>query len=112
MKRQAVVPVIAAGLLFGGLADSPDRHVDSDSAETGVRTEVTLEEVTVVPPRATASEGQRVDSAETVAGGSLPIRTESGSEKVGDATVVRADVMASNGVIRAIDAVLLPEKGD
>lgn len=191
MKTHAVVPVIAAGLLFGGLADSPVRHTDSDRGERGVRTEVTLEEVTVmpqtrqeagnivevasengsfrtlvkavqaaglvetlsgegpftvfaptdeafyklpegtleqllankerltevltyhvVPGRLTAAEVQGIDSAETVAGGPLSIRTEYGSVKVGDATVVQADVMASNGVIHVIDSVLLPGQGD
>lgn len=44
----------------------------------------------------------------TVNGKELPIVVEEGTVKVGDATVVKADVKASNGVIHVIDAVLLP----
>ena len=50
----------------------------------------------VVPGRVTAADVEGLNSAETVAGESLQISTEYGSVKVGDATVVQADVMASN----------------
>ena len=66
----------------------------------------------VVPGRVTAADVQGIDSAETVAGPSLSISSEYGSVKVDDATVVEADVMASNGVIHVIDTVLLPPQGD
>ena len=36
------------------------------------------------------------------------IATEDGAVRVGEATVVQADVDASNGVIHVIDQVLLP----
>lgn len=46
--------------------------------------------------------------AETVEGGTVMIGTE-GGVTVNDANVVTADIEASNGVIHAIDAVLMPE---
>jgi uncharacterized surface protein with fasciclin (FAS1) repeats len=44
----------------------------------------------------------------TVQGEKLPVAPSGGGVAVGDATVVKADVAASNGVIHAIDRVLLP----
>lgn len=66
----------------------------------------------VVPGRVTAADVKGLNSAETVAGESLSISTDYGSVKVGNATVVQADVMASNGVIHVIDTVLLPGQGE
>jgi uncharacterized surface protein with fasciclin (FAS1) repeats len=63
----------------------------------------------VVPGRFPASSfaGQR-GTAATVQGGSLHIDGRSGVT-VENATVVTADVAASNGVIHVIDAVMLPD---
>lgn len=44
----------------------------------------------------------------TVNGASIPVEAVSGAVRVGDAQVVAADVVASNGVIHVIDTVLLP----
>ncbi len=44
----------------------------------------------------------------TVQGGTLKISIEDGKVMVGDATVTTADIIASNGVIHVIDAVLMP----
>jgi uncharacterized surface protein with fasciclin (FAS1) repeats len=49
-----------------------------------------------------------MSSATTVQGGTLSISTEGGQVRIGEATVVQADVDASNGVIHVIDRVLLP----
>lgn len=46
---------------------------------------------------------------ETVAGEAVNIATSGGQVTVGDATVTQPDIQASNGVIHAIDKVLLPE---
>ncbi len=46
-------------------------------------------------------------TAKTVQGGDLKIDTTSGV-KIGGATVIKADVETSNGVIHVIDKVLLP----
>lgn len=65
----------------------------------------------VVSGRVTAEQVQGMSSAQTVLGQELGISVESGSVRVGDATVVQADVMASNGVIHVIDSVLIPSDG-
>ncbi|CAN5889919.1 fasciclin domain-containing protein [soil metagenome] len=66
----------------------------------------------VVPGRLTAEEILRVGGSipATVNGQSLSIRVEEGKVKVDDATVISADVMASNGIIHVIDAVVLPKQ--
>jgi len=46
--------------------------------------------------------------AATVQGGKLKIDTSAGV-KINDATVIKADVAASNGVIHVIDTVLIPQ---
>lgn len=61
----------------------------------------------VVPGKVTAAE-VRDGSVKTVEGGSLTLKASSSGVKVNDANVVKADVMASNGVIHAIDEVVLP----
>lgn len=62
----------------------------------------------VVPGRVTASEVAMIDSARTVEGGSLSIAKGS-AITVNGAKVVKADVLASNGVIHVIDTVLIPD---
>jgi uncharacterized surface protein with fasciclin (FAS1) repeats len=57
--------------------------------------------------RVTAADAAGLSSAATVRGSDLPISIDGGVH-VGDATVVRADIEASNGVIHVIDRVLLP----
>ncbi len=61
----------------------------------------------VVPGRVTAADVGGLTTATTVQGGALAIDTSAGV-KINDATVVKADVMASNGVIHVIDTVLMP----
>jgi transforming growth factor-beta-induced protein len=50
-------------------------------------------------------------AAETVQGGFLVVRVDDGAVTINDATVIQADILADNGVIHAIDAVLLPPVG-
>ena len=47
-------------------------------------------------------------SAETVNGATIDISVVDGNVMINDATVVSADVMASNGIIHVIDKVILP----
>jgi uncharacterized surface protein with fasciclin (FAS1) repeats len=61
----------------------------------------------VVPGKVTAEDVVKITSAKTVAGESVKIDTSSGV-MINDATVVKADIMASNGVIHVIDTVLIP----
>ena len=51
-------------------------------------------------------------SAKTVQGQSLAVRTEGGSVMVDNANVIKTDIMAKNGVIHVIDAVVLPREGN
>ena len=61
----------------------------------------------VVPGAVTASDVMAMTSATTVQGGTLAIDTRNGV-KINNANVVTPDIMADNGVIHVIDAVLLP----
>jgi uncharacterized surface protein with fasciclin (FAS1) repeats len=63
----------------------------------------------VVAGRVTASQAMKLSSAKTVNGEELSIHTEGGKVMVNDATVTKADIVCSNGVIHVIDTVLLPK---
>jgi uncharacterized surface protein with fasciclin (FAS1) repeats len=63
----------------------------------------------VVPGKVTAADVVKLDSAKTVEGGTIAIHTSGGAVMLNNAKVVKADVMASNGVIHVIDTVLLPQ---
>jgi uncharacterized surface protein with fasciclin (FAS1) repeats len=62
----------------------------------------------VVPGKVTAADVIKLSEATTVNGASVSIVTSEGAVKIDGATVVKADVMASNGVIHVIDQVILP----
>lgn len=55
-----------------------------------------------------AAQLTQISSAKTVNGQDVAIRVQDGKVMVNNATVVKADVPASNGVIHVIDTVLLP----
>jgi uncharacterized surface protein with fasciclin (FAS1) repeats len=61
----------------------------------------------VVPGRVMAKDVATLKEAKTVEGAAVQIDTSSGV-KVNGASVVKADVEASNGVIHVIDSVILP----
>ena len=48
------------------------------------------------------------NSVVTAAGNSLPVVSDGTTVTIGGATVVQADIAADNGIIHAIDTVLLP----
>jgi uncharacterized surface protein with fasciclin (FAS1) repeats len=62
----------------------------------------------VVSGKVTAAQAMKLRSAKTLQGSSLPIRVSGGKVTVGGATVVKANVTASNGVIHVINRVLIP----
>ncbi len=62
----------------------------------------------VVAGQATSSDVAGMTSAKTVNGKELKLTVKDGKVMVNNANVVKADVMASNGVIHVIDTVLLP----
>lgn len=63
----------------------------------------------VVPGAVKASQAMTMSSAKTVNGKSLTLKVEGGALHVDSATVVTADIEASNGVIHVIDAVVIPQ---
>jgi uncharacterized surface protein with fasciclin (FAS1) repeats len=63
----------------------------------------------VVSGKVTAAQAMKLNSAKTVNGESLNISAEGGTVKINDATVTKADIMCSNGVIHVIDTVLMPK---
>jgi uncharacterized surface protein with fasciclin (FAS1) repeats len=62
----------------------------------------------VVPGKVMAADVVKLDSATTVQGQTVSFDTASGV-KVNGASVITADVEASNGVIHVIDTVIIPE---
>jgi uncharacterized surface protein with fasciclin (FAS1) repeats len=62
----------------------------------------------VVPGKVMAADVMKMDSATTVEGSDLSIEVRSNKVMVNDATVTKADIVASNGVIHVIDTVILP----
>jgi uncharacterized surface protein with fasciclin (FAS1) repeats len=61
----------------------------------------------VVAGKVMAADAAKLTSAKTVEGSDLKIDASHGV-KINNATVIKADVDASNGVIHAIDTVLMP----
>jgi len=70
---------------------------------------VTILTYHVVLGKVTSSDVVNVKEAKSVNGKGIPIAVDNGTVKVDNASVVKADVMASNGVIHAIDAVIIPD---
>jgi len=62
----------------------------------------------VVPARAMSKDVAGMKSAKTVNGKKLMLKVIGDKVMVNDATVTKADIEASNGVIHVIDSVLLP----
>jgi uncharacterized surface protein with fasciclin (FAS1) repeats len=63
----------------------------------------------LVAGEVSSSQAMQLSEANTVAEKSLKISKAGGKLMVGNATVTKADIPASNGVIHVIDTVLLPE---
>ena len=63
----------------------------------------------VVSGKVAAADVTKLTTAKTVNGKSVRISAAGGAVMVDGATVVKADVMASNGVIHVIDSVILPK---
>ncbi|HSJ82710.1 MAG TPA: fasciclin domain-containing protein [Acidimicrobiia bacterium] len=84
----------------------PEGTLDALLADTEALTQVLLYHV--VPGAVTAEQVVGLDSAQTVEGGSVSIRVEDEKVFINDAEVIATDVLASNGVIHAIDQVIIP----
>jgi len=64
----------------------------------------------VVAGKVTAADVSKLTSADTVARLPVSIKVDMGKVMINEATVTKADIMASNGVIHVIDSVILPPK--
>ncbi|RLS66177.1 MAG: fasciclin domain-containing protein [Planctomycetota bacterium] len=62
----------------------------------------------VVPGKVLASDVVGLKEAKTVQGGKVKIAVIGDKVKIDDATVVKTDIVTSNGVIHVIDSVILP----
>ncbi len=62
----------------------------------------------VIKGQVTAAQALKLRSAQTLEGKPLKIRVKSGKVTVGGATVTKADLLASNGLIHVINNVLIP----
>ena len=62
----------------------------------------------VVPGAVKAEQVTKLDQAKTVNGAMVKVTTKGGKVTINDATVVKADTPASNGIIHVIDKVILP----
>ncbi len=62
----------------------------------------------VVPGRVTAAQVQNLSSVTTAGGGTLNVMVNGSQVMIGDATVTRPNISASNGIIHVIDTVLMP----
>lgn len=63
----------------------------------------------VVPGKVMAADVVTLESAATVQGQNVSIKADGGAVMVDNATVIAADVKASNGVIHVIDTVIMPK---
>src|SRR5690348_15148318 len=66
----------------------------------------------VVPGKVMSQDVAKLHSAKTVEGQNVAIKAMSGVVMIDNGRVIKADVLASNGVIHVIDAVLLPGGGN
>lgn len=62
----------------------------------------------VVPGKKLAGDVVGADTLETVQGNNIDVTVNGDSVKVDNANVIKTDVMAGNGVIHVIDAVIMP----
>jgi uncharacterized surface protein with fasciclin (FAS1) repeats len=63
----------------------------------------------VVPGKVDAKQVMKMKEAKTVNGKDVEIMTHDGKVMINNATVTKADIECSNGVIHVIDTVLLPQ---
>jgi len=64
----------------------------------------------VVPGQVAAAEVVKLNAAKTVNGQRVDIQVENGQVRIDQATVVKADIPCTNGIIHVVDRVLLPSQ--
>ena len=65
----------------------------------------------VIPGRVYSDQVKEISSASSAEGSDIRVRTSGDQVRVNDATVVKADIEAANGVIHVIDKVIMPPTG-
>lgn len=65
----------------------------------------------VVSGKVAAADVVNLKAAKTVQGQSVSIKVDGNTVAIGDAKVVKTDILTSNGIIHVIDTVLLPTEG-
>ena len=63
----------------------------------------------VAPGKLKAAKVVKADMVETAQGDTAKVTVTDGVAKIDDATILKTDIMASNGVIHVIDSVILPD---
>lgn len=63
----------------------------------------------VVSGVVTSKDAAKLTQADTLQGSSLKISVKDGKVMINDASVIKPDIQASNGVIHVIDSVILPK---
>jgi len=89
-------------------AKLPEGTVEALLADKEALTAILLYHV--VAGQVMAEEVVTMDMVEPVGGGELMIKAKNGKVMINDATVIKTDVTASNGVIHVIDTVLIPSE--
>lgn len=89
-------------------ANLPDGTVESLLLPENKDQLVSILTYHVVSGNVTSDQVTGLSKATTVQGADLDIAVVDGAVQINSATVVQADVLASNGVIHVIDSVLLP----
>lgn len=89
-------------------ANLPDGTVESLLLPENKDQLVSILSYHVVAGNVTSDQVTGLSKATTVQGADLDIAVVDGAVQINSATVVQADVLASNGVIHVIDSVLLP----
>ncbi len=97
---------------FAAALEALGLTADELLADTDTLTEILTYHVVAGEVMAADVVGLDGQSVETLNGASVEISVDGETVMVNEATVVTADVDASNGVIHIIDAVLLPPAGD
>ncbi len=80
--------------------------IDSVLADKALLTKILTYHV--VSGKVMAADVVKLTAAKTLQGGEVKVSVVGGAVKINDATVVVADVLATNGVIHVIDTVLMP----
>jgi uncharacterized surface protein with fasciclin (FAS1) repeats len=91
-------------------AKLPEGTVEDLLKEENRETLIAILTYHVVAGRITAAQVVELDKATTVEGSDITIQVKDGAVMVDQATVVMADVDASNGVIHVIDSVMIPSE--